>query len=91
MEPNERVMRVMTHVNIGAALAVSAWVVWSGLQVGLSRPAPPDAAPPRIDTSDAARPQDCRCAAGVRDAAAPPSAIDAAAPPPPARRTARTT
>jgi hypothetical protein len=25
----ERVMRVMTHVNIGAALGLAAWVLWS--------------------------------------------------------------
>lgn len=29
----ERVMRVMTHINIGAALGLAAWVLWSGLQV----------------------------------------------------------
>jgi hypothetical protein len=29
----ERVMRVMTHVNIGAALGLAAWVLWSGWQV----------------------------------------------------------
>jgi len=26
----ERVMRVMTHINIGAALGLAAWVLWSG-------------------------------------------------------------
>lgn len=29
----ERVMRVMTHVNIGAALGLAAWLLWSGWQV----------------------------------------------------------
>ena len=29
MDLNERVMRVMTHLNIGAALALCAWLVWS--------------------------------------------------------------
>jgi hypothetical protein len=29
----ERVMRVMTHINIGSALALFAWVVWSGWQL----------------------------------------------------------
>lgn len=29
----ERVMRVMTHINIGAALGMAAWVLWSGWQV----------------------------------------------------------
>jgi hypothetical protein len=28
----ERVMRVMTHVNIGATLGMAAWLAWSGLQ-----------------------------------------------------------
>lgn len=26
----ERVMRVMTHINIGASLGIAAWVMWSG-------------------------------------------------------------
>jgi hypothetical protein len=29
----ERVMRVMTHVNIGIAMGLVAWVAWSGWQV----------------------------------------------------------
>ena len=29
----ERVMRVMTHINIGAALGLAAWVLVSGWQV----------------------------------------------------------
>lgn len=29
----ERVMRAMTHINIGAALGLAAWVLWSGWQV----------------------------------------------------------
>lgn len=29
----ERVMWVMTHVNIGATLGMAAWVLWSGGQV----------------------------------------------------------
>ena len=29
----ERVMRVMTHINMGAALGLAAWVLWSGWQV----------------------------------------------------------
>lgn len=33
MKTIERVMRVMTHVNIGATLGTAAWIVWSGLQV----------------------------------------------------------
>lgn len=37
----ERVMRAMTHINIGAALGLAAWVLWSGWQVvaGHVRPA----------------------------------------------------
>jgi hypothetical protein len=26
----ERVMRVMTHVNIGATIGMAAWILWSG-------------------------------------------------------------
>lgn len=33
MDTIERVMRVMTHVNIGAGLGMAAWIAWSGLQV----------------------------------------------------------
>lgn len=33
MDPLERVMRVMTHVNIGAALGMAAWLAWSGVQL----------------------------------------------------------
>lgn len=33
MQPLERLMRAMTHLNIGAAIAMLAWVFWSGLQV----------------------------------------------------------
>jgi len=29
----ERVMRIMTHVNIGASLGLVVWVLWSGWQV----------------------------------------------------------
>lgn len=29
----ERVMRVMTHINIGAAMGLATWVLWSGWQV----------------------------------------------------------
>jgi hypothetical protein len=37
---NERVMRVMTHINIGAALVLTAWVLWSGWQVVTGQIAP---------------------------------------------------
>ncbi len=29
MHPIERVMRVMTHLNVGAVLALCAWLVWT--------------------------------------------------------------
>jgi hypothetical protein len=29
----DRVMRVVTHINVGAALGLAAWVLWSGWQV----------------------------------------------------------
>ena len=36
----ERVMRVMTHINLGAALGLAAWVMWSGWQVVTGQIAP---------------------------------------------------
>lgn len=36
----ERVMRIMTHVNIGIALGLAAWVMWSGWQVVTGQWAP---------------------------------------------------
>lgn len=36
----ERVMRVMTHINIGAALGLAAWVLWSGWLVVSGQIAP---------------------------------------------------
>lgn len=29
----EPVMRAMTHLNIGAAIALLAWILWSGQQI----------------------------------------------------------
>lgn len=43
MKTIERVMRVMTHVNIGCAIGMVAWTAWSGVQVVQGRypkPAP---------------------------------------------------
>ena len=42
----ERVMRVMTHINIGAALGLAAWVLWSGWPVVTGQIAPGSGAPP---------------------------------------------
>ncbi len=36
----ERVMRVMTHINIGAALGLAAWLLWTGWQVVTGQIAP---------------------------------------------------
>lgn len=36
----ERVVRVMTHINIGAALGLAAWVLWSGWQVATGQITP---------------------------------------------------
>ena len=33
MKTLERVMRVMTHINVGATLGTAAWLLWSGSQV----------------------------------------------------------
>ncbi len=40
MDLIERVMRVMTHFNIGAALGLLAWVLWSGWTVVTGQIAP---------------------------------------------------
>lgn len=32
-DPVMRLMRLMTHVNIGVALGLAAWIAWSGWQV----------------------------------------------------------
>lgn len=29
----EKAMRTMTHLNIGAAIAMFAWILWSGQQI----------------------------------------------------------
>ncbi len=39
---NERVMRVMTHVHIGVALGLAAWVLWSGWLVVTAQITPAD-------------------------------------------------
>ncbi len=67
MDPLERVMRVMTHVNIGAAIGMVAWLAWSGVQVVSGQIVPPRAAAPEPPAAVApgAKPAqglDCRCA-----------------------------
>lgn len=46
MKPIERVMRIMTQVNIGAALGMVAWILWSGHQVATGAWQVPHAQPP---------------------------------------------
>jgi hypothetical protein len=48
MKTIERVMRVMTHVNIGCALGMVAWVAWSGIQVVAGHSAQPQFRPSSI-------------------------------------------
>lgn len=67
MDPLERVMRVMTHVNIGAALGMVAWLAWSGAQVVSGQIVPPRATAPEAPAAVApgtkpASALDCRCA-----------------------------
>lgn len=48
MKAIERVVRVMTHVNIGAALGMTAWLLWSGYQAvsgDRERPSPQRTSP----------------------------------------------
>jgi hypothetical protein len=66
MDPLERVMRIMTHVNIGAALGMVAWLAWSGAQVVTGQIAPARAAAPEPPAAVApeatpATDRDCRC------------------------------
>ncbi|RVT51426.1 hypothetical protein [Rubrivivax albus] len=64
MDPLERVMRVMTHVNIGAALGLVVWLAWSGAQVVTGQIAPARLAPPAsvspVDMAPVVAPV-CRC------------------------------
>ena len=39
-DPVVRLLRLMTHFNIGAALATAAWVLWSGAQIVTGQIAP---------------------------------------------------
>jgi len=39
-DPVMRLMRLMTHFNIGAMLATGAWVLWSGAQIVTGQLAP---------------------------------------------------
>lgn len=41
MNPLERVMRLMTQLNIAATLATAGWVLWSGLQIVIAPPTGP--------------------------------------------------
>lgn len=59
----ERVMRVMTYLNIGATLATAAWILWFGQQVvsGEWRVAPPAAPAPLLRLPAGARPDRRPC------------------------------
>lgn len=39
-DPVVRLMRLMTHLNVGAALGISAWLLWSGWQLVTGQTAP---------------------------------------------------
>lgn len=63
MKTIERVMQVMTHVNIGAMLGMGAWILWSGMQVtagerAVTRPATPVRAQ---ETPERAKPVQLPC------------------------------
>jgi len=64
MDPLERVMRVMTHVNVGAALGMLAWLAWSGTQLVTGQIKPERWTPPAsvapVDTAPVAAPT-CHC------------------------------
>lgn len=55
MQPIERVMRIMTHVNIGTALGMVAWILWSGHQVATGAWQVPHVQPPAHTPAPSAR------------------------------------
>lgn len=62
MNSIERLLRLMTHLNIGAMLGMAAWVVWSGaLIVG------GDIRPRSVNREDAAKPACCLVQAGLAE------------------------
>lgn len=83
MNTIERVMRVMTHVNIGAALGMVAWVAWSGmLVVGGEWMVPPSRVPvpaeePRLQSRPTGEPC-CFRQAGPRDQGRRPLQVERA-------------
>lgn len=66
MKTLERVMRVMTHINIGATLGTAVWLLWSGLQVvsGQWTPAPRGLAPTPPGLQRSVAPSCCFVPAG---------------------------
>lgn len=82
----ERVMRIMTHVNIGAALGLAAWVAWSGWQVVTGQIAPAYSTAEfkaLVSLAHAGSAAPMRLVPVGAEGAAPPPCHDA---PPPARR-----
>jgi len=68
MDPIQRVMRIMTHVNIGAALGMVAWIAWSGAQLVTGHwEAPERAEPaPHASSTQPTAATRCACAPGLR-------------------------
>lgn len=63
MRTIERVMQVMTHVNIGATLGMLAWILWSGQQAasGDREVARPVTHWPAQERTEEARPERLPC------------------------------
>lgn len=83
MQTIDRVMRIMTQVNIGAALGMTAWLSWSGYQVvsgqwEVQRPAP---ATPQRPAGGAARPVKQPCCFRPAAPERTPAPIEALTPP----------
>ncbi|MBL8330714.1 MAG: hypothetical protein JNJ71_17895 [Rubrivivax sp.] len=53
--PVMRLMRLMTHVNIGAMLGMAAWLVWSGWQVSTGQIRIPRIDPPSANAAEPMR------------------------------------
>lgn len=87
MKTIERVMRVMTHINIGATLGTGAWILVSGLQVvGSEFPAPTQHHAPATTSPHRHDPAQPVCCTVPAESLAPPSVRVEA---PPAQRLAR--
>jgi hypothetical protein len=79
----DRVMRIMTQVDTGAALVITAWLLWSGYQVvsGQWEPQWPAPATPQRPADEAPRPVNLPCCFRPAAPERTPAPIEALTPP----------